>query len=210
MQNAGSGRGVASHPAVTSPEHPWRQTELSTVPWDVSGHCHLHVGFSLGTEKEGSRSACPAPCAPAAKLGQPSLHSEGFPVIPDHSGVLSRRRIPGSPSGCPGGVEQMKRCWAVLSCSSLSGDGHGKTSSRNLLLFLPSPSPSETFCAWFFPALQSPVRQDGAWDTGAGLGGCGDPLSPAGSISPLCCSSLGSWGSCVALAWGKGRTGKQD
>lgn len=202
MQNAGSGRGVASHPAVTSPEHPWRQTELSTVPWDVSGHCHLHVGFSLGTEKEGSRSACPAPCAPAAKLGQPSLHSEGFPVTPDPSGVLSRRRIPGSPSGCPRGVEQTKRCWAVLSCSSLSGDGHGKTSSRNLLLFLPSPSPSETFCAWFFPALQSPVRQDGAWDTGAGLGGCGDPplpcrvrLSPVllqpGLLGKLCCFGMG-------------------
>lgn len=171
---------------------------------------NLHVGSSLGTGKEGSRSACPAPRAPAAKLGQPSLHSKGFPVTPDHSSVLSRRRIPGSPSGCPGGVEQTKRCWAVLKCSSWSGDGHGKTSTRNLLLFLPSPSPSETFCAWFFPALQSPVKQDGAWDMGAGLGDVENPLSPAGSISPLCCSSLGSWGSCVALAQGKGGTGKQD
>lgn len=82
----------------------------SALPWDVSGHRHLHVGSSLGTGKEGSRSPSPAPCAPAAKLGQPSLHSRGFPVTPDHSGVLSRRRIPGSPSGCPRGVEQTKRC----------------------------------------------------------------------------------------------------
>lgn len=84
--------------------------------------------------------------------------------------MLSRRKIPGSPSRCRRAVEQMKRCWAVLSCSSCSGHGHGKTSTRNLLLFLPSPSPSETFCAWFFPALPSPVGQDGARDTGADLG----------------------------------------
>lgn len=143
-------------PAFTSPRHPWRQTELSTATgWEWPPH--LHMGFSLGTGKEGSRSSCP--CAPAAKLGQLCLHSKGFPVTPDHSGVPSRRRIPGSPSGCPGGVEQPMRCWAVLSCSSQSGDGHPPW---NLLLFLPSPSPCETCCAWFFPALQSPVRQDGA------------------------------------------------
>lgn len=118
MQNAASGRGVASHPvspAVTSPGHPWRQTELSTVPRALSGHHHLHMGSSLGTGKEGSRSTCPAPRAPAASLGQPSLQSKGFPVIPDHSGVWS------------------KQSWAVLSCSSWFGDGHGKTSTRNLL-----------------------------------------------------------------------------
>lgn len=91
-------------PAVTSARHPWRPAELSTVPRALSGHHHLHVGSSLSTGKEGSRSACPVPCAPAANLGQPTLHSKGFPVTPDHSGVLSRRRILGSPSGCCGGV----------------------------------------------------------------------------------------------------------
>lgn len=136
-------------PAVTSPRHPWRQTELSTVPRALSGHHHLHVGSSLSTGKEGSRSACPVPCAPAANLGQPSLHSKGFPECSAGQGSLA------APLGAPE-VCGAKRCWAVLSCSSWSGDGHRKTSTRNLLLFLPSPSSSETFCAWFFPALQSP------------------------------------------------------
>lgn len=183
-------------PAVTSPRHPWRQTELSSATgWEWPPH--LHTGSSLGTGKGSSRSSCP--CAPAAKLGQLSLHSKGFPVTPDHSGVPSRRRIPGSPSGCPGGVEQTKRCWAVLSCSSRSGDGHGKRSTRTLLLFLPSSSPCETFCAWCFPAQQSPVRQTWllVW------GDVGSSPLPCRLHLSLCCSSLGSWGSCVALARGK-------
>lgn len=43
------------------------------------------------------------------------------------------------------------------------------------------------------------VQGHGCWSGGM----WGAPLSPAGSICPLCCSSLGSWGSCVALAQGK-------
>lgn len=194
-------------------------------------HCHLlsHLPSILGGKLSSANSAmrfewplshwapclalarraagaCPAPWAPAAKLGRPSLHCKGFPVTPDHSGVLSRRRIPGSPSGCLGAVEQRKRCWAVLSCSSRSGDGHGKTSTRNLLLFLPSPCPSEAFCAWFFLALQGPVRQDGAgtrvlvWgDVGSSPLPCRVHLSPVllqpGLLGKLCCFGTGQGGS---------------
>lgn len=35
------------------------------------------------------------------------------------------------------------------------------------------------------------------------------PLA-AGSMCPLCFSGLCSWGSCIALGQGKGRTGEQD
>lgn len=83
----------------------------------------------------------------------------------------------------------------MLSCSSWSGDGHGKTSTRNPLLFLLSPSPSETFCAWFFPALQSPVRQDGAQDVGNSPLPCRLHLSPVllqpGLLGKLCCFGIG-------------------
>lgn len=174
----------------------------SALPRDGSGHLTC-TRAPLWHWEGGSRSSCP--CAPAAKLGQLSLHSKGFPVTPDHSGVPSRRRIPGSPSGCPGGVEQTKRCWAVLSCSSQSGDGRAKTSTRNLLLFLPSPSPCETFCAWFFPALQSPVRQDGARDMAAGLGGCGELPSPLQAPSLPVLLQPGLLGKLCCFGTGKGR-----
>lgn len=118
--------------------------------------------------------------------------SQAGPAIPSLQGILSHSRPlqcaqqeedpwqpPWVPQRCGGNKE-------VLGYSSHSGDERGKISTRNLLLFLPSPSPSETFCAWFFPALLNPVRQDGGWDTGAGLGGWGTlPLPCRVHLYPL-------------------------
>lgn len=160
-------------PAVT---YPWRQPELSPAPgWEWPPHLHSR------RRQQELLSLC--------------SNSQAGPAVPSLQGIPSHSR----PLWCPQQEEDPWqplwvpwRCGAnkeVLSCSSRSGDGHGKTSTRNLLLFLPSPSPCETFCAWFFPALQGPVRQ--TWLLFWGMWGA--PLSPAGSISP-----------CAAPAWAPG------
>lgn len=63
------------------------------------------------------------------------------------------------------------------------------------------------------PAEPSQVEQftgHGCWP-GGDVGTASTLGSPAaGSISPLRFSCLRSWGSCIALAQGKGRTGEQD
>ncbi|XP_039552631.1 uncharacterized protein LOC120496346 [Passer montanus] len=159
----------------------------SALPRDVSGHHHLHMGSFLGTGEEGSRSSCP--CTPSSQL---SLHSKGFPVTPDHSGVLSRRRIPGSPSGCPGGVEQR-------------GAGQFWAAAAGLEMAMAKHPPGIYSC--FFPLLPLVKRfvpgssqlcraQSGrmvheTWVLVWGM--WGTPLSPAGSISP-----------CAAPAWAPG------
>lgn len=167
VQNAaGLGRGVVSHPAFThcciskaSLEANSARHATQVAVGLQSDCCHLRVGSSLHAGKEGS-SEHPSCARCSSSQAGPMIPSlRGLPsVTPDHSGVLSGRKIPGSPTmwqGAPEVWEQMKRCAAVLSCGSYSGVGNGKASTGSLFLFLPSPSPSETFCAWFFPALQA-------------------------------------------------------
>lgn len=73
-------------------------------------------------------------------------------------------------------------------------------------LFLPCPSLPETYCAWFFTALQSPVRQDDAWDMGAGLGGCGELPSPLQGPALPCAAPAWAPGD-VLLLWHREREG---
>lgn len=167
VQNAaGLGRGVVSHPAFThcciskaSLEANAARHAAQPAVGLQSDCCHLRAGSSLHAGKAGS-SEHPSCAGCSSSQAGPMIPSlRGLPrVTPDHSGVLSGRKTPGSPTvwqGAPEVWEQMKRCAAVLSCGSYSGVGNGKASTGNLFLFLPSPSPSETFGARFFPALQA-------------------------------------------------------
>lgn len=204
MQNAGSGRGVASHLCHLL-------SHLPSIPGGklgsarchgMSGHGHLHTGSSLGTDREGSRSLSCTMCS-SSQAGPAISSLQG---IPRHSRPLrcaQQEEDPWQPLWLP------QRCGAneeVLGNAEMQQPvwrWPWKTSTRNLLLFLPSPSPSETFVP---DSSQLCRAQSGRMVHRTWVlvwGRWGTPLSPAGSISPLCCSSLGSWGSCVALAQGK-------
>lgn len=81
--------------------------------------CHLRVGSSLhaGKERSSQHPSCARCSSSQAGPMIPSLR--GLPsVTPDHSGMLSGRKTPGSPSvwqDAPEVWEQIKRCAAVLS-----------------------------------------------------------------------------------------------
>lgn len=149
-------------PTVVSPKHPWRQTQLGMppgLPWGCRVAAVTCMWAPLHAGKEGS-SERPSCTRCASSQDGPMIPSlRGLPsVTPDRSSVLSGRKTASSPTVQQGALEvreQMKRCSAVLSCGTRSGVGNGKASTGNLFLFLPSPSPSETFCAQFFPALQA-------------------------------------------------------
>lgn len=203
VQNAALGRGVVSHPAFTRcriskgslEAKPARHAARLAVRMR-SGCCHLHVGSSFGAGKEGSSERPSCVRCPSSHAGPTIPLLQGLPsVTPDGSSVLRGRKTPPrSPTawqGAPEVREQTKKCSAVLSCGSHSGVGNGKASTGNLFLFLPSPSPSEMFCARFFPALQA----DGV-------------SSPVDVKSRIVSVMLSDWGGCCPVLPGRAQSGR--
>lgn len=183
-------------PAVTSPR--LRQTELSTVLWDVSGHCHLHVGSSQQQE----RLSCPV-CS----------SSQAGPDIPSLQGISSHSR----PLWC---AQQEEDPWQPLWVPQRCGANKEVPGSAGLEMAMKKHPPGIHSCFFpllpllkhFVPGSSQPCRaQSGRMVHGRWVllqGDVGSSPLPCRVHLSRCCSSLGSWGSCAALAQGKGGTGK--
>lgn len=88
-----------------------------------------------------------------------------------------------------------KRCWAVLSCSSWSGDGHRKTSTRNYSCFFPLLPLLKHFVPGSSQLCRAPSQAGwcmgrGCWS--GGMWGC-NPFPLQGPSLP-----------CAAPAWAPG------
>ncbi|XP_027654110.2 uncharacterized protein LOC119146593 [Falco rusticolus] len=207
---AGLGRGVVSHATFArcpiskaSLEANWARHAAWHAVGTQSGRSHLNVGSPLCAGKEGSSERPSCGRCSSSQAGPTIPLLQGLPrVTPDRSSVLSGRKTPGSPTarqGAPEMWDQTKRCLVVLSCGSHSGVGNRKASIGNLFLFLPSPSPSETFCLWFFRAVPADRGcyipcQRCQWCCRCGAGCCPELPGRAQAGRIACGAQVRAWG----------------
>ncbi|XP_041323050.1 uncharacterized protein LOC121353351 [Pyrgilauda ruficollis] len=193
-------------PAVTSPRHPWRQTELSTATgceWPQVT-CTWAPPLALGRRAAG---------APVLVLQQPSWAS--CPFTPRDSQSLHTTLVCSAGGGSLAAPLGALEVW--------SKEVLGSAELQQPVWRWPWQNIDQEF-ARFFPLLPFVKRfvpgssqlcgaQSGrmvqetwvlVWEE------VGNSPLPCRLYLSLCCSSLGSWGSCVAVAQGKGGTGKQD